>query len=173
MIKRMKKGVSPVIATVLLIMITIVAASLIVLYILPIIFGINSDCFDVVGDLTFQETKFNCYTPGSLSRTGFSIKVEGEKVVGANVALFSEGSSDAFEIKPDVLLEEIRMLTTDFNMSLELPSNGGVRTYVAFNRFTQIEISPVLSDGKICSVADTLILDFCDDQGVIGNLTLF
>lgn len=95
-----KIGVSAVIATVLLIMITVVSAGLIFSFVIPFVNQQTeeaSDCFAVFGGLEFGDTAYNCYIgdvdcgpEGGLvcsAGTGFSVSITKEGVVGLKVAV--------------------------------------------------------------------------------------
>ena len=61
-----KKGLSPIIATVMIIMITVAAAALIMAFVIPFITEKTSsagECFEVsMQGLAFADTSYNCYT---------------------------------------------------------------------------------------------------------------
>lgn len=173
-----KRGLSPVIAVVLLLMITVVAAGLIVAFVVPFVsknLDTSGECFDVLGDLSFDETPYNCFAEsGGNSRTGFSVRVDNENIIGFRVALQTGGSSDAVEIEEGTngssLTRRIRMLSQDFNVPLTVPGRGGVRTYVSEGRYDKAEIFPILTSGGKCDMADDIILKPCEGIGVNSSL---
>src|SRR3990167_5944643 len=89
-----KKAVSPVIATMLLLVITVVLAGLIMAFVLPFVreqLGEGKECLDVLDGIEFAESQFNCFiitdpTTGA-GETGFSVKIKKEKVSGFKVSL--------------------------------------------------------------------------------------
>jgi flagellin-like protein len=139
------RGVSPVIATVLLLVLTIIIGGL--------------DTFEGV---EFPESKFNCFDS---TKTGFSVKINKEKINGVRVALIdSSGGSDVYDIKSNALYSELKMFgpSNSYNSPLTFPSVGGQRTYVARKVYEKAEISALTSSGDVCSVADVIEFKLCD-----------
>jgi flagellin-like protein len=172
-----RRGVSPVVATVLILLITILSATLIAPFVINFVnsnLDESGSCFDVVGDLEFAETGFNCYTETSVAgvfNTGFSIKINDDSITGFRVALLASGSSDAVEISEGTdgisLDPVIRMLNTP-TQPLVLPSNGGVRTYVVQNsQLNEIELFPLLEGNKKCDAADKISIVQCSNDDAI------
>jgi len=173
-----KKGVSAVIATVLLIMITVVAAGVIFSFVIPFVNQQTeeaSDCFEVFGGLEFANTGYNCYVDTSTdyaenvcgangasqcyNKTGFSVSITKEGVIGLKVSLISEGSSDIFDIVGGSTFASLEML--DGTLTLEIPQSGGIRTYVVDGIYESGKISAVLENGKACEAADSIIFRKC------------
>ena len=168
-----KGGVSAVIATVLLIMITVVSAGLIFSFVIPFVNQQTeeaSDCFAVFGGLEFGDTAYNCYVeaggcgPGGdytcFNRTGFSVSITKEGVVGLMVALVSGGSSDVFDIEEGSTIGALEMLD-ELITTFEVPQSGGMRTYVADAVYETGKVSAILENGKVCEAADTIIFREC------------
>jgi flagellin-like protein len=166
----MKRGLSPVIAVVLLLLITIIAAGIIVAFVVPFVndnLGNSGECFEVLGDLSFDETPFNCFNSSS-SRTGFSIRVENDDIIGFRVALQATGSSNAVDIENGTLHSEFRMLLNSaWNDPLQVPERGGVRTYVSMGIFDKAELFPILAGGGKCELADDIRFNECEDPEAI------
>jgi len=180
-----KKGVSPVIATVLLLVLTIVAISILAVFIIPFVknsLGSSKGCFDVLGDIKFDaEGRYNCHaqstSPLGTLRTGFSVRIDSDEIVGFSLTLFQQGSANSFRIEngttdPDVV-SVLRMLTADFNKPLIVPIKGGVRTYVAKGAFERAEVNPILSNGKTCDAQETIVLNPCTDSEAISALLAY
>lgn len=156
-----KRGLSPVIATVLLLIITFVAVAILATYIIPFITGSLKDsgsCYKVLNGLTFSETGYNCVAndvDAAKERTGFSVRVDNENIVGFKVNLYSQGQSEVREIMNGTQANSIVMLNG--GALLEMPQTGGVLTYVATdNMYERIELNPILRSGMVCGVSDTL-----------------
>ncbi|MCH7568907.1 MAG: type IV pilin N-terminal domain-containing protein [Nanoarchaeota archaeon] len=163
-----KRGVSPVVATVLLLLITIIAVSLVAIFVVPFVKKTltgSEECFGILGSLSFDDSPYNCFVENN--RTGFSIRIDSENIIGFKVALFEMGTSNAYEIFNETNLSNIRMLDGNFSELLELPRKGGVRTYVADGVFKRIEINPLLGSGKICGEADNIRINKCLDSDII------
>lgn len=165
-----KRGLSPVIATVLLIVITVSVAAVILSFVLPFAndkLSGSKACLDALSSVEFANSKFNCFDSTS-SETGFSIKLSKEGVTAFRVALIdSNDNSDSFDISEGIISTEIRMVGQTYSSALEFPNAGGQRTYVSSNTYVKAEISPVLEDGQVCDVADRITFSLCD-----GSVTL-
>src|SRR3989344_204731 len=152
-----KRGVSPVIATVLIILITVVVASLVAVFVIPFVkenLKEGEECFDVLGELSFAATSYNCnYINSSaipqIHRAAFSVRIDGGEIQGFSVVLGKEGSSNSYKIIGGSTFPNIGMLDSNFSLALEVPEEGGVRTYVAADSYTSAELYPVLSNGDI------------------------
>ena len=170
----MKRGISPVVATVLLLLITIIAVSMIAVFIVPFVknnLTKSDECFAVLEDIGFDDGGYNCVaSEGTEDFTGFSIKIDGSEIAGFKVFLFEGGKSEAYEILEGSQVPEIRMLDGIFNNSLEIPTNGGVRTYVAQGAFERAEINPLLKSGKPCKTTDSIRIRACIDPEIATSI---
>ena len=172
-----KRGVSPVIATVLLVVITLVAVAILAAFVIPFVkknLG-SQDCFNVLGHLKFEDSAYVCSTQGAANRTGFSVRVDDDSVVGFRVILYAGGSSEPVEITNDtdgsILNPQVFMLGKASN-SLVMPQRGGVRTYVAHGVYENIELYPILKSGTTCDQSDSIKdIKRCLDTGIITALS--
>lgn len=161
-----KRGVSPVIATVLLLVLTIVIGGVIFSVVIPFVkdsLGNSKVCLEALESVEFAESKFNCYKQTAPYDTGFSIKLNKDGITGFRVALIdSNGNSDVKDIKPSPAQppEGIRMVGGS-NVAFSFPSVGGQRSYVANKQYSRAEISPIVQSGKICAVADVVEFTPC------------
>ena len=168
------RGLSPVIAVVLLLLITIVAAGIIIAFVIPFVENTLDDsgeCFDVLGDLSFAQTEFNCFN-STQETTGISVRNDNENIVGFRLSLQSGGSADSFDILQGESYEGLKMLEGVFDENLEAPAEGGVRTYVASGQFDRAEIFPLLGSGRACNLADEINFVACEDpeaSALIGS----
>lgn len=150
-----KRGVSEVIATVLLILVTIVAAVFIGMIAIPMIKDSlsKSDCVKTVGKLNIIDNiAYSCYND---SKTSLMIekKTMGDlKLEGIAVSLSGNEKSFLFKIKNGEQLENTTM--SDGSLILNIPDDGEARTYnfTTAPGFEMIkaEIAPILEGGKIC-----------------------
>src|SRR3989344_8034348 len=117
-----KRGVSPVIATVLLLVLTIVAVSILAVFIIPFVknsLGTSKGCFDVLGDIKFDaESRYNCnYQNASGARSGFSVRIDSDEIVGFSLTLFQQGSANSYRIENGTtdlsVVRTIRMLNSE------------------------------------------------------------
>jgi len=174
----MKRGMSPVIAVALLLMITAIAAGIIVAFVVPFVQN-NLDrggkCFEVSNKIIFEPTEFNCYvdlTGDTLDRTGFSVRIDHQNIIGFRVGLREVGSSKTI-VMDGAANADVRMLNSDFNLMLDIPSEGEVQTYVAKGKYGRIELAPILASGEKCEIAEDIKLKGCTDLGAVGNITQY
>ncbi|MEK6792949.1 MAG: archaellin/type IV pilin N-terminal domain-containing protein [Nanoarchaeota archaeon] len=169
-----RKGVSPVIATVLLLVLTIVIGGIIFSVVIPFVkdsLGDSRVCLDALEGVEFPESKFNCYdiTVSTDKKTGFSIKLNKEGIVGFRVALTDDdGSSDVYDIKNGItVVSGVRMVGKSSDAPIEFPSVGGQRSYVANKKYMKAELSPITVSGEICAVADVVEFSLCYNDVVL------
>lgn len=169
-----RRGISPVIATVMIMLITIAAAALIMGFVLPFITDQTegaSECFDVFQGVEFGSTSYNCYLDANMDcngspcndRTGFSVRVKKEGVVGFRVSLTGAGSSDVYDVN---VTENTNFRMLNSSPDWSFPEVGGMRTYVIQKDYESIKVAPILENGKTCDVMDTVILDACIGEAV-------
>jgi flagellin-like protein len=165
-----KRGVSPVIAAVLLIIITVAAAALIMSFVLPFVkdeLSNSGSCLDVLEGIEFAESQFNCVNPAS-DESGFSVKINKKGIQGFRVGLIDDtGSSVVHTITEDDnenTLPGLRMVGGAALISY--PSVGGQKSYVVMGQYFEAEISPVLKGGDVCPVSDKINIEDC------GSVTL-
>jgi flagellin-like protein len=169
-----KRGLSPVIAVVLLLAITVVAATIIVSIVLPFIKGNleeGKECFDVLGDLKFASTKFNCYIDGDALNpptlqleSGFSVRNDNEKIIGFAVTLVEDGTGTTIEVIEGNSNQKLRNKGGVYNSGLMVPAKGEIRTYVYEGIAESIELFPILNDNRKCEEADSIKLNECGAQ---------
>ncbi len=171
-----KKGVSPVIATMLLLVITVVLAGLIMAFVLPFVrdkLGDSKECLDVLDGIEFAESKFNCYQTSTPLETGFSIKLKKDAVKGARISLIkTDDSSVVYDINantPAATLADVRKVGAGGvygGTALGFPSQAGEQmTYVANAEYARAEIAPTTASGKVCEVTDAVEFVPCLNVG--------
>ncbi len=176
--KKNKKAITPVVATILLIMLTVVAAGIIAKFVIPLVtnnLGDSSECLPYQEYFYFEEEfGYNCYTAikndsgATISRMyGISvgantIKEDAEKEIsGFRLVFTKQGESNVLVLNNalDASREDgkIGMLDTSI-MKIVIPKGGEVKTYVynSTNNFERIEIYPILKSGKGCDRADSI-----------------
>ena len=168
-----KRGVSPVIATVLLLVLTLVAVSILSVFIIPFVKNSlegSKDCVDVLGGIRFDSgSSYNCKTT---NRTGFSVRIDNPNIVGFKLSLYAQGVADPYTIQNGSSHAKLRMLSaTAFNTPLEVPIEGGLRTYVANGTYDRVEVNPILKNGKLCDAREQIEVQGCTDQNVIARLS--
>ncbi len=178
-----KKALSEVVATVLIILITVVTATLIAQFLVPYVSNTltkSSECLNYNnGYFQFEEKvgikdaeKYNCLDNRTTTTTpptgyllfGASIKARPseqdviDKVEGFNLAFIDETSSKSIVIKPGVQDNKFKILGKNFGDALAVPSNGEVFTYVYSEtdpgkNYQTIEVYPILKSGRQCTSA--------------------
>lgn len=165
-----KRGVSPVIATVLLLVLTLVIVGILAVFVVP--FTDNSlkgsdECFNVISKLSFDESPYNCIAQTTaVNRTGFSVKVSDKSITAFKVTLFqtvgsSAGSAVSYDIRNGDTSPDVRMLNGAFSGPLAVPNTGDTLTYVADGFYDRIEVYPLLSSGGTCDEHDTIRISPC------------
>ncbi len=162
-----KRGVSPVIATVLLLVLTIIIGSVVFSVVLPFVnekLGESKSCLDIFEGVEFAESRFNCFNAtANGGKTGFSVKVNKDKVSAFKVSLLdTQGGSEVYEINKDLVASIPAGLTMYGGATtLVFPSVGGQKTYVASRVYESAEISALTSSGDTCSIADIVKFEPC------------
>lgn len=163
-----KRGVSPVVATVLLLVLTIIIGGIVFSVVIPFVndkLGESKACLDVFDGIEFPESKFNCFISNSTANiTGFSVKVNKEGISAARVALTdTTGGSDVYDIiNGTTALANLRMVGGSSTSPIVFPAVGGQRSYVVSNKvYEKGEISALTASGETCSVADIIKFEPC------------
>ena len=171
-----KRGVSPVVATVLLILITIAGISIIAGVLIPFISNsleTSTACIEYRNYYTFSsEFSFNCYkeysTPAQIGhaltlRAGSDSEV-GEGIKGFEIIFLKEGSSKKVTIlNGSNVLSNVQMLGG--GGKFEVPHPGEIRTYIINDSllYSGVEVYPILESEKVCDLSDSIILHLCPD----------
>lgn len=163
-----KKGVSAIIATVLIVLLTIVAIGVIAGFVVPFVresLAGAGACLPYRTYLEFDESfGFNCFNGSEIY---FSVKaniledLEAEEPGEFRVVFVGEETSESVIVK-EGMMEEIKMLSGE---GVEVPKKGDIITYVYNDSkgegFESMEIYPVLETGKICEKTDSIKLISC------------
>jgi len=168
-----KRGISTVIATVLIILITVVAAAVLYRSIMSFVkIGPEStSCVPYREYLKFDTSMdYNCYD--SNSRLGFSIKAladntDQQEITNFSVKFIGDGVTKTVKVGAGASTSsasgEVRMLDSSI-AKIAVPASGETQTYV-FNtggeNYSRVEVYPVLLNGKICDRSDSIDLEFC------------
>lgn len=150
-----KRGVSPVIATVLLVLITFMAVGLIWAFILPMIKeGLEggASCFELRDYAEIVDSAvYSCYTSAN---TSLMIKrgMEDYTIKGFAVSIFTEGESKRYDLEEGKNYGElVKML--DGSSVIKLPGPGEARTYL-FNvtNGKNVELAVISEGGEVCKI---------------------
>lgn len=149
-----KRGLSGIIATVLIVMLTITAASMLFIFVVPWIRDML-DCSKISNDLqdkiSIELGEYTCYNP---TNTTIMIKKKESKdlgIMGYRILLMSSGTGTTYDIRNNTGTSGVKML--DGTDLLRVPPDiGGSETYVFTGKAESAEVMPLLADGKTCSV---------------------
>jgi len=173
-----KRGLSPVVATIAIVMITVAAAGFIAGIVVPLVRDRLRESTECIGYEDFfkfyEEFDYNCYhiiDDGIQNYTLIALSVEADTVSdemvenlgGMRLAFLGGGDSISVDIVNDSDASpekgKIRMLKAN-ELKLALPEIGGVKTYVynATGFYDSVEVYPFLKSGRQCSETDKITI---------------
>jgi flagellin-like protein len=176
-----KRGVSPVIATVLLVILTLAAVGLVANYLVNFTktgLGKAGECIPYREYFKFDDSfGFDCGNANGLYAVSIkAATVEDESIVnnikGFSVAFTDEnGESSVANVYNGSVSEcgpgKTKMLNKVCGDVLIIPSMGGTKTYVynsGGKRFKTAEVYAVLSNDRLCEKSDTIEIMDCTNQ---------
>jgi len=165
-----KRGISSIVATVALILLTFSAVVVIAGFIVPFVrdnLTEGSECFPYRDYLTFEEDfGYNCFniTDGTRSqwisvRAGSADEETESRVVGLKLSFITPGDTSVVDIDEMGTMTGVEMLNGD--ATFLIPKSGEVRSYI-YNRnesFNFVEVFVKLDNGKVCEKSDSIKLD--------------
>ena len=147
--KTEKRGISPVIATVLLVAVSVAAIVVLAGVIMPMIrtqLGQGKSCFELREYFQIQESAYSCYN--TTTRLMIERGMNNYDVKGFVVSIASAGSSKRFDVYDNVNNSGIRMLD---NSAIKIPNPGEAKTYVfSIANGTGVDISVLQKDDSLC-----------------------
>jgi flagellin-like protein len=171
-----KKGLSEVVSTVLVIMITISAIAILAGFLVPFVKNSltkGTECTDYNEYYTFDESfGYNCYNTSTGDNIYLvSIKKSSDRVLENNSDEFrivfktKSGEQKPLVVKNGVASSNLAgsILLPDEN-NLRVPRAGGTLTYVyngSSESYESAEVYPVLKSGRICEQKDFINLRKC------------
>ena len=179
-----KRGVSPVVTEVLLIMVVLAAFAILISFVVPFVknsLGKSTECIPYKNYFTFKESfesatgsvSYNCFDGNDLYK--MSVEASGEEKLGDEIGgieiVFTdkEGNSEVAKIEDGKAAncekKGVRMLNDNgCTRILSIPLNGGAKTY-SFNNsktgFITAEVHPLLKSGSICEKTDSIEIKRC------------
>jgi len=158
-----KKGVSAVVGTVLLIVISVVAVTIIASILIPMIrknLEEGGKCFELMDQISIIKQSGNVKTCYGSGKVQFIVK-RGFKDIelgGFAISISGDGRSDRYDIiegsTDDDGVYEYGKTDTD---AIGILKPGTERTYIIeTERPTKIEIAGILESGKLCDIQDRL-----------------
>jgi len=161
-----KRGVSPIIATVLIAMISIAAIAILAGALVPFVresLQKSAECMPYKEYFLFDESfGYNCKTSENIYIVSIKAsfdKTLSENIEGAKLVLNRrDGTNKVLEIRQGAsssLLEGGISIAGEVQANLRIPSKGGIVSYVynasVSDEFLSAEVYPVLNGGRICA----------------------
>lgn len=158
-IKMNKLGISSVVATVLLILLTIVSAAVIAEIVVPFTkksLARSSECLNYQEHFVFDDRlKFNCYkmSSGSQESIFLSLRAQQDDALPENIAGFDlifSGSSGT-QVVP-VRKSGSVGITLYNGTATAIPDNGDTLTYkyITPTQYEKVEVYSALTSGRVC-----------------------
>lgn len=163
-----KKGVSSVVATIALILLTFSAVVIVGGFVVPFVrdnLESGSECFSYRDHFTFEEEfGYNCYnSTAGVKSQWVSIRAgsadDESEVVGFKLNFIKSGDTDVIEISEGSPTDNVLMLSDA--SALTVPKSGEVKTYIYDKDeiFDFVEVFPRLENGKLCDRSDSIKFD--------------
>lgn len=152
MILASRKGVSAVIATVLLIVLTIAAVAIIAGVVIPFVktqLDKSKKCFEAIDQISIEQGEFTCYNSTNtkiMIRRGTNAEFELKGLIVSLVK--SDASSEVYKIYNNISIQGVKMYSGSFD--LEIPQEGGAETYVFPVSSSYASVAPILSNDETC-----------------------
>jgi|SRR3989344_3182639 len=162
-----KKGLSAVVATIGLVLITFVAASIIISFVVPFVrdnLTSGSECFPYREYFSFdEELGFNCLN--GTSQYLISVRAKGadsateQKVTGLKLSFVRDGDTTVADIEDGAAPSLIIAMASGGNLAI--PKSGEIRTYSydSSMNFDSVEVFPKLDNGRVCDRTDSIKLE--------------
>lgn len=169
-----KKGVSAIVATVLIIMITVAAVAIIWAAIIPMVKDSISGgtvCFDAESDVSLKANDLTCYEKDG-NDTILKISIEksnNEKVqlTGFNVQLISDGSSDTIRVggnkESSAVVDGNKSIPGDGESKM-IKINISNLSESNISAYEKVSIAPIAKSGskeKLCRVVGEASISEC------------
>ena len=169
-----KRAISSVVATMLLILLTIVSISILAGFIVPFVKKSlkSTDCFEFRSYYKFDDSfGYNCYdTNGNEKSYSITLKADGtntdEEPESLSLRFFKANGVTVLNIKNGNTLPEITMLDPSLGSNLIIPTAGGTYPvlsylYTSNDLYDKVEVYPVLADNKVCEKSDSVKIIKC------------
>ena len=167
-----KGGIAPVIATILLVLLTLGAISILAGFVIPFVrdnLQKGTECVPYRGYFSFEDSLgYTCFD--SAGKNGFTVKAGtatkevSDKVIGFDVVFIAGGEGKKASAREDNSASELKMLNS--SESIKIPQSGEIRTYVynVGKKYDSVEIYPVLASEAVCEKSDSIKLVLCGQE---------
>jgi len=151
-----KRGLSTIVATVMIIALAVAAAGIIAKFAIPFVregLSKSTECVDFQEYYKFDENLgFNCVEPDDdliISVSAQNLDKGGEEIKGFDLILFGDGFSKVTNVREGEMADHLSGYSRE---EIELPGPGETRSYNYTERefYNFAELFPVLKSGKIC-----------------------
>ena len=176
-----RKGLSAVVATVLLMLITIVAVIIISQVLVPFVktsLNTASECVNYWEYFVFDDSfGYSCYDDEE--NNGITLTASGEErqnnsIVGFDLVFNKGVESQKSSARSGAPIGELRMLDGSIT-NIKIPKRGETLSYVYYNNgiaYESVDVYPVIKsrDGeRICEKSDSIKLKRCDSGVSLTN----
>ena len=166
-----KKGISAIVATVLIILITVAAVTIIWAAIIPMInnqLESGTVCLDAVSAVSLKDEGYTCYSTVK-NPIDSSVASGGFKKDYYNVSLHVARNAKAFKLAGIQILVSVGGDTTTMTITGDdIVRPNGADVFVVngsnFNKATKVQIAPIVKTGAVedtCDVSATKIISEC------------
>jgi len=159
-----KRGISNIIATVSLILLTIVAITILMTFVVPFVrdnLNKSTECIDYSDYFRFTDKfGYNCYKSEgerivyklSIGAKNTEKEVE-EKVEGFNLVFYKEGKSSVKQVINNTAPDSEFYVLNHENENIKIPLPGEIKTFVynTTKEYDYVEIYVKLKSGRVCS----------------------
>ena len=171
-----KRGVSSVVATMLLIVLTIVSIAILASFTVPFVKKSlkSTDCFEFRSYFKFDNSfGYNCYNENNIQKSYLiTLKADGssteQKPESLSLRFFKNTGVTVVNIKNGDTLPDMIMLDPSLGPSLIIPIAGGTYPLLSYNYtsndlYNKVEVYPVLADNKVCDKSDSIKIIKCSN----------
>ena len=164
-----KKGMSDVVANMLIILLTITSVVIVANIVIPFVNRSleSTSCFEYRDYFKFDESfGYNCFDESN-DRYLISIKTDSnsEKVEGFSLRFLEDGgSSSTIIIKNNTISSEVKMLEDIANGKIIIPGekySALTYNYSSNLLYDRVEVYPMIRESKICDLSDSIKLIKC------------
>jgi flagellin-like protein len=170
-----KRGISPVVSEVLIVVVTVVAIAAVAAFLVPFIresLKKGTECLNYDAFYTFDDSSpYNCYDAANPNVVSFSIKTKldralAEEAAGFEIVLSGTGGASkkiSIEGGMGASHSEGGIWMRGSSGNIEIPGAGETITYAykGAERYKTLEVYPRLKSGRICSAKDSIELAAC------------
>jgi len=161
--KTEKKGISGIIATIIMMALVIFIASVLWVVVNGLVrdqIEITESCFGNFGKINFNK-QYTCYDP-SLNEIQFAINVENINIEGVLISVSGQSGTKSFEVKAGSTYGYVKMFGGGYGGALSIPGTNAGLTYVisldilGITNVTSTRMAPIIS-GTQCEVSDSVL----------------